>query len=231
MFDVNNIIIYKWDELYYIELENEIGVDAFKKLITNQEESLLSTQTKFKDLIKSDKELASLEDIDKGSYYRASYEREEIAIEELQRQQRYSICLSVFSFYEGRLKSICNQIEKKFNFKIKINDLNSNDDLMKYWNYLEKVFEINTDKISSLFTPIKQQKIVRNIIAHQEGIANEDQLKKINIINGLGIKKFGLDHQIQIVEISYLFFLIEKITLFFKELLLSIDVRHKEIME
>lgn len=37
----DTIHVFNWDNLYYIELENEVGIEAFKKLCDNQEASLL----------------------------------------------------------------------------------------------------------------------------------------------------------------------------------------------
>lgn len=226
--DFSNIHVFEWDELHFIELETEMGIYAFKILISNQEDSLKAIKEKFHETIKNDEELNSQNDLTRGGYYAAFYEREEMAIRELRRQQRYSICISAFSFFEGRLKFLCNQIEKKFDFKIKIDDLNGNDDLKRYWNYLQKVFEIETSRIEPYFTRLQQQKATRNIIAHQEGWASEYKIKNVKEVAGLKIKKIDTLYQIQILETSYLTYLLDTMNSFFKELLFAINRRYLE---
>jgi abortive infection bacteriophage resistance protein len=46
---------------------------------------------------------------------------------------------------------------------------------------LNKVYEIDAGSIEQYFTGIRNQKIVRNLIAHQNGIARPDQIKKITL--------------------------------------------------
>src|SRR5690606_5256063 len=227
-FDLSKIYEFNWGELYYTELENELGIDAFRKLNTNQEQSLLQTRQDFKKMIKEDETLNSLEPEHQGSYYSQIFEREEWTIKELQRQQRYAIVLSIFSFFEGRMKHICDLIESRFEFKIKLSDLNNNEDLMRYWNYLEKVYEIENKSLETFFTPIKQQKIIRNVIAHQDGIIREGQIKKVKMVDGINIREIGEKRQIDLGENLYVIYLLNKIEAFFKEVLLLIDKRYKE---
>lgn len=225
-YGISEVDSLKWEELYFFEFEIEIGLEAFHALNSSQEKMLKLTKEKFDKFIAEDEALNSIEPRDQGSYYSQFFEREEMTINELQRQQRYSMVLSVFSFFEGKLKSICQQIESSFNFKIKIDDLNSQDDLMRYWKFLEKVFEIDTKSIEIFFTPIKQQKIVRNIIAHQDGIVDKDKRKKIVIVRGLSVKEFGDEAIIELQDSTYVLYLLEKMGSFFKKLILAIDNRY-----
>ncbi|RZK02306.1 MAG: hypothetical protein EOO46_18645 [Flavobacterium sp.] len=222
--DFSKIYLFTWEDLYYTEVENEIGIEAFNKLCSNQEESLKSTQKEFKEFVGG--ELAKLHPDDQSSYYMQIFQRDEMIIKELLRQQRYSLCLSIFSFFEGRLKSICSQIENKFNYKIKVDDLNGNEDLLKYWNYLVKVYELELASLEKYFTPIKQQKIVRNLIAHQNGMPRGDQEKKINIVKGITLEKYDNFSQIVITDPIYILDLLTKMDEFLKELLLAIDTRY-----
>jgi len=227
--DFSKIYSFTWENLYLSELENEIGIEAFKKLNKNQEESLKITQKEFNETVS--KELKLLPDEDQGGYYMQIFQREELMVKELLRQQRYSLCLSIFSFFEGRLKSMCDKIENEFKFKIRIADLASHEDLSKYWNYLTKVFEIDTSKSEPLLTPIKQQKIVRNIIAHQNGMPSADQEKKLVIKKGLKLEKFEeLDHRMVLIsDPIFLEELLEKMESFLKQMLLDIDARYIEL--
>ncbi|MBE5322170.1 hypothetical protein IM793_23660 [Pedobacter sp. MR2016-19] len=225
--DFSKIYLFTWEDLYYTEVENEIGIEAFKKLCANQENSLKTTEQEFKQLVNA--ELSTLQPEDQGSYYMQIFQRDEMMIRELLRLQRYSLCLSIFSFFEGRLKSICSQIEHKFSFKIKVDDLNSNEDLLKYWNYFIKVFELDLDDLEKHFTPIKQQKIVRNLIAHQNGMPRPEQEKKINLVEGIRIEKYEAFCQVIIADPVYIINLLDVMNTFLKELLLAIDKRYIKI--
>ena len=99
---------------------------------------------------------------------------------------------------------------------------------MRYWYYLEKVYEIENKSIEPFFTPIKQQKIIRNVIAHQDGIIREEQIKKVNLVDGIKIREIGERRQIDLGENLYVIYLLNKIEAFFKEVLLLIDKRYKE---
>jgi len=227
--DFNKIRLFKWGELHYEEFETNIGIDALILLNENQENTFNQLKVKLIKDIKEDKNLQFINSEYFASYYQHMYEIEEITLDKLKLHQRYAILLSVFSFFEGRLKSISEKIEHHFEFKIKIDDLNSNNHVLKYWNYLLKVYELNIEKIEPYFTPIKQQTIVRNIIAHQEGYLKGGEQKKITIVPGLLLKEFGSITQIEITNTEYFSNLVKKIKSFFKELILAIDDRYIEL--
>lgn len=224
-FDFSNIHLFEWEELYYTEIENEIGLSAFRILNKNQEEALIETKKEFNRRIKVDLDMLDVDD--RANYYAQIFEREELAIREMQRQQRYSLCLSLFSFFEGRLKTICTALEKEFDFKLRISDLNADDDLMRYWNYLEKVYEMDMTELIPFFTPIRQNKLVRNIIAHRGGNASNEQFERIKKIKGITYIKNDIYFQIHIDENNYINYLVEKMDNFLNCMLLSIDKRYK----
>jgi len=227
--DFSTIHTFDWDTLYYIERENEVGIEAFRTLCENQETSLKATESQFKELVTV--EMNKLHVDDQSSYYMQIFERDEMVIKEILRQQRFAICQSIFSFFEGRLKEVCALIEDTFSFKLKVQDLNGNEDLLRYWNYMGKVFELDVANLEKYYTPIRNQKIVRNLIAHQNGMPRPDQVKKINIVKGLILQTFGEFQRVIINDPVYIVDLLHRMELFLKELLLSVDRRSKEIKE
>jgi hypothetical protein len=230
--DIRDLYLFDWKELEYLQFENEIGIHAFKILNANQEKALQKTQNKFGTVLrKKKKHLKNMNEEEKQRYCSQFYEREEKEIGELQRQQRYSMCVSLFSFFEGRLKTICNKIEQEFVFKIKIDDLNKSDDLKRYWNYLEKVFEMKMKNLEPLYTPIKQNKEIRNKIAHKDGNANAEEKKRINNIvkgKGLSFKQINDYFQIQISDTKYILYLIDIMSEFLDKLISAIDGKYME---
>ncbi|MEO5645163.1 MAG: hypothetical protein ABIQ40_05800 [Bacteroidia bacterium] len=225
----NNVELFVWGELYYIELEVELGINALTTLNSNQEKSLLQSKAEFEKQIKNDSELQQIEREFVGSYYSQMYERDELFIKELQRQQRYAILMSLFSFFEARLKSVCVLIEEGFKFKIKLSDLRSNDDLMRYWIYLDKVFEMKVLNILPVFNQINLHKKVRNKIAHQNGLINEGEKNGFGNIQNIKFDKMGIHYQIEILNEEYLTKIMTLMVSFFAQLLTAVDERYKEI--
>ncbi len=227
--DISKIFLFSWQELYYYQFQNEIGLEAFKLLNSNQEEALATTKRKFEETIKNDADLKAMDEENWGNYYSQLYEREETTIQELQRVQRYSICLSLFSFFEGRLKAICESIEKEFDAKIKIDDLSGKDDVMRYWNYLVKVYEVDISHAEKFFTPIRQHKQVRNLIAHYNGYTNAETKNKLEPHPGLAFTEVDENvYQLQIKKSEYFLFLIEKMETFLNEILDPLDKRYEQ---
>lgn len=226
---IGDFYMFSWGVLWQEKFEIEMGIDAMKMLIVNQEKTWEEVRSKFDEYIENDSFFNSLEEEHQGSYYSQFFQMEEQTIDELKRYQRNAVCMFVFSFFEGKLKTICEKIEESNHFKIKIQDLAGNDHILKYWNYLIKIYEIDEEKVEPYLTPIKQQKIVRNIIAHQEGYLNEAQNKKLKLIAGLTVNDYGNIYQIEIDSIDFLMNLIDKINEFYKALLLAIDKRYKEL--
>lgn len=232
-FDLNNLHQFYWADLYYIDFEIGNSFDALRKLNINQENTLTESRAELEEKIQSI--LASSQEEDQffiNSYIHHETYDDEILMDEIERLQRYSLIMSVFSFYETRLKSLCNMIEKEFNLKIKISDLNSyKGDLMKYWTYLSKVYEIPTEELQPLFDPINRQKKLRNIIAHHDGIANKKQMKEIPETDGISFKNIEDLYFLQVAENVYIEYLLKEIKSFFELLLKAIDIRFKQLRQ
>jgi hypothetical protein len=226
-FDFTKTKLFSWDECYFKQIEYETGTDALDTLITNQEESFETTRQLFSEYVKQ--ELASIEMEHQGSYYSQVVRHEEKSIDELSVLQRYSACLSIFSFFEGKLRDIINLIEQEFEFKIKFDDLKGGDDLNKYKLYLSKVFEVDLKEIEHYYDLIKQQKFIRNRIAHHLGIVKENQRNEVKLVNGIGLVKYGRDWKIIIQEISYFQYLFDNMNPFFTQLIWIMDDKYIDL--
>lgn len=229
LFNSDSIYLYRLEYLFNIELDIEITIDAITSILEEQSLIIKKTKSKIEKTIKNDDYFKKLKIEDRSDYINQVYGFETSAIDEIYSHQMNSLCLLTYSVIEGRLKNICQFLENKYQYKIKIEDLSTNDDLMRYWNYLTKVYEINPDKVEKYFTPIKQQKVVRNIIAHQDGKPRKEQVSKLIIVKGLEIKDYGKNYQVLIKGNDYIEFLLYNANHFFKELLKSIDLRYTEI--
>ncbi len=217
------IPMYKWGILFYEDLDNDIGFSAIVNISKDMQKSVAKSKKEFNEKIES--MIEEIGEENKHSFYQHYFEMDERILDEVEVRQRYLNIISIFSFFEERLNSICGQIESEFNFKVKISDLNSNDMIMKYINYLEKVYEIDTAKIEPDFTPIKQQKIIRNILTHQGGYLRAIKESKIELAPQLKVER----GKVVIEGNDYLLFLIDKMKSFFSKLYLEIDNRYKEL--
>jgi hypothetical protein len=224
MFDNSKIEAFDWGDLNYFELGLNIGIRSFRSLNMNIEESLTTNRNKFQQALKSDETLNSLETDVKAGYYSQFFEGIELTLDELQRQQRYSICLSIISFFEGQLELITDLTGRQFCVKFK--KIKGKSDLYNYWNYFENILKISTDKIQPYFNFIESQKEARNRIAHHSGFIAKNKADTIKIGFGLSLRAFGEKYQIEITDKLYAEHLLSSIEAFFKELLIDINKRY-----
>ena len=215
LYDTSEIVLPSWYDLYYIKVETETAVFALKTLCSNQEDGLVRIRKELDDHINRDDFYKSLDEEQQSSYRDQIFGMGDSIHDELERQQRYSMCMSAYSFFEGRLREICYLIEKTFAYKIKVADLSNQQDLILYRNYLEKVFEVDLGPAESFFTPINQQKRTRNVITHQDGWASSEQAKKLVKRDGLSIDKRGEKFKIEIIKPSYIIDLLDKMKKYF----------------
>lgn len=222
---------FDWGEISYFDFDISNSFDALRKLNSNQEKSLSESKKELEDTIKSirDYNKDGEEEFIEAYIHHRTYDNE-IMIDEIQRLQRYSLVMSIFAFYEARLKSICNMVEREFQFKIKVSDLNNyKGDLVKYWTYLAKVYEMPIVELQHLFEPINFQKKIRNLIAHHDGIATEKNIREIPETEGISFRKNAELYFLQIEANVYVEFLLKSLNLFFESLLKAIDKRYTEL--
>jgi hypothetical protein len=227
-FNFNNIPSYDWGDLHVVELQADLGYQALMEINIHQS-SLIDQLTKeFEEKVKNDKNFEELEEQFHGSYYGSMYEWDEWLIYQISIRQAYATCLSIYSFLEGQLKSICELIQQEFDFKVKLNDLVNSEDINRYWLFLSKVYSIDLDPLDPYYTKIKQQKNIRNIIAHNEGYAKAEYRNKI--INAPGLKIKELDNQLQIlITTDYNLFLLKESKNLLDNLLLIVDKRYQQL--
>jgi|GEM_PF-2252774 len=229
MFKFSNFLPpYTWTELYVQEFEVQIAVDAMQMLIKNQENSWEEIKDQFKKKIEEDPILNSLEEEDRSSYYDQVYSMEVETIREIKRLQRNSVFLSIFAFFEGRLKAICENIKNENNISTKLSDIRKQGDIQKFWHFLTTIYNINGSNVEPYLVPIEQHKFARNMIAHSEGYISTLQKGRVVLGTGLNIRSYTADiHQIEINNESFLSNLLIDISDFYKELFLAIDEKYK----
>lgn len=214
-FDFNKMHLFKNENLYIIEYEIKLKVEALKELISDDENSISRIHDDLNSFFKNFK--SQKISIEKKDIFENHLVDRELIIGNLILQKRYSTCVLIFAVFEGILTEICREIESKSDSKVKISDLNGRNDLSRYKNYLTKVFGINFDKIEGHFIQLTRQKIIRNKIAHENGSLKSSN--EIHVVEGLSIKH----GRINIEGTKYFKYLIDNIELFFEQLLIEID--------
>lgn len=227
MYSFDDIITYDWMELKVLSNEISNTNEVFNKLLKNLIEPLLNIKAKH------NKEVEEDEKFNDGAES-AVLQLEEIVINEFERQQYYAYCLAVHSSFEGKLKRICNKIEAEPIVKIKLAGSKGDNDLKKYYNYLNKDFGMNATKTESNYQAIIKHKIIRNKISHSNGIITDKEKDEISKLN-LKHLEFEMIEEKDMFQIKlnndYLLLLNENISSFYKELIPAIDQRYKTLKQ
>lgn len=215
--DMSNIRMFDWQNLWWYDYEIDVGFDALSALIDNQEktlkESIIITEK-----LRTEKLLEIPEEY-KASYERHYFEHTDRVDHQLRIMQRYSSCLIVFSFIENSLKFLTSEFANKLNVEFKIPYRNIIGETM---NFLINKLKIKKDALSQEFEFISNQKVIRNSIAHHNGIIVSDRLVDFYESEGINLKNGEI-----IIRPEYLKRLIENGRIFFKSLILHIDDRDR----
>jgi hypothetical protein len=211
--------------LNYIQSDLEDFFEAEKRIIENTEKYILSLKADLEKSISDDTLLNEpsndeFDEQNKAQWYDNQYSGFETLIEEITQRHRRGAILSIYSLIEGQLNHICSHIEEESNFTIDLADLNSQDDLKKYYTYLTKVCGVSNTELEPYFTPIKQGKYFRNKIAHNNSYIDT---KKITQYPSLSSRGFGKNQILIIQDPSFIYNLLASSLVFFKEVLKLID--------
>lgn len=133
---------------------------------------------------------------------------------------RKSTLVSIYSFLENTMRSLCEYIYEVNEYPIKLDDLKG-DGIQRSKEYLEKMAKIKFDSINSSWSNLQNLNALRNCIVHTEGdIKNFKRSQKLkNIVENndylslerdrdIVIEREFIDETINEVEklIDYLFF-------------------------
>lgn len=222
MIDAKKFIPFEWGVLENQKFEIEIGIAAMRSFIGNQEEAWKKTREQIDRFIENKRnDMRFSSDEERNDFYEGIEQVEGTALDEMKRLQRYSAYLAIFSFFESRLKVISSKIEREFKFIE--NNFTDRSYIVKYWNHIKKGLKIETDVSITFWNLVK---VVRNDIAHNNGKPFNDEHRKA--VNSLGLSLSDYSQDIE-VSVEFLSKLLSDMELFFKELLIAIDKRYKEL--
>lgn len=218
-----------WNVLNFKQMEYDFGIRTLRSLIASQDLAITKIRDDFQKEMDEDKVLNSLDPYNGSMHYEHFYSDQENMIEEIEALQRYSMCVSCFSFFESRLKELCELIESNIEFEKKVKDFSENNKICGYWKYLIHVLGISIKKTECHYTPIINRYKIRNIIAHQNGIPDSNQVKKIKSIKGIKLSESKGQNRIVMIGSQFNKKFLTEIEMFFSELLKAVDERYREM--
>jgi hypothetical protein len=93
---------------------------------------------------------------------------------------RQSTFISLYSFLETRLQSLCNNPQRTYSYKIKISDLSGENYIEKSKKYLKLVVGLNLDDLNTHWTNITNYQKIRNCFVHTNGNIMVDKTQPLN---------------------------------------------------
>lgn len=223
--NLNDIILYDWEHLHYLEYQNFISFQAVRQSLKMLEESLRIVHNDFKEQIESDKNFKELDERDKGDYYEQMYGMEEDTIKEMARLQRNNILQLLYSTLEVKLQVLCQLVKNEFD----LNSLKRKSYLLDYWNYLIEEYGIECKTLGENFKTILDFHEIRNRIVHHNGRLTKESEVLIKGIDGFSVKNIGDETILNITENSYLLKLSNDMQDFVDNILKCIDKKYTEL--
>ncbi|SNR77167.1 hypothetical protein [Flavobacterium sp. ov086] len=225
-FDLNNIT--KWSDLFYIDFEISIGLDASRKMISMQNESYELIHQELLNKIKATKqENGNMDENDLEAYLGHLYGIEEHTMSELNRILTYNQISGIFSFFENKLKLVCEKLQESFNLEIIVK---SNSVILKYWSSLLPFLEEERPYIERLFTPIINRYTVRNVVCHQNCIADQKQFEQFRHEKSITFNDFENKYYIIDIQQEFVSTLLDQVMLFLEQLLKAIKLKTNQLL-
>lgn len=151
------------------------------------------------------------------------YEMEIINSSEFPNILNQSIYLTIYSTFENEFFELCEWCQNTENLKISPKDINGQGYIGQCRKYITNVLEVNLDDLNEVWAEIKKYQLIRNSIAHNNGILKSpknDILTFIENSNGISFDK--KKSQVKMESIDFLKTLIDKLTDFLSETALKI---------
>lgn len=207
---------YKWQYLYYADLELFLALDAVRTLAQNQEDKL-------NEVTKDLKQKIEIELVFNSSNYNSNMILDERLNSALYIHHRYSSFIGIFSMFESNLKTLCVELINQQKTSMRMNQYYSKEKgyLESYWGFLNGIYSFCNIRLLESFEYLNNHRIIRNIIVHNNGIAKSNEVIKIQNLNYISITKES--NQIIINNRLFLFNVIDEIEFFYKLLLVEID--------
>lgn len=202
LYNTRIILDFKFDPI-------KAYLDSTKGMIITQEKELDAKYNKWNKEHGQNPEIPNAFDI---------YEMEILNSSEFPNILNQSIYLTVYSTFENEFFELCEWCQKAENLQIGPKDIKEQGYIGQCRKYVTKVLNVNLDTLNEKWKEIKKYQLIRNSIAHKNGIINspqDDILKFIEKSNGIS---FEIEKSsIKIESIEFLKIMIDKLTDFLSE--------------
>lgn len=211
-------------QLYKGHTSSELN--SFRNFINLNGENILAAQNKFEELYSSEIQNNGVSDNQpKDDYWNYEFIKVYEIFPSFYRQSTF---IGLYSFFETRLYSLCDNLQRIKEYKLKLTDLNGNNYIEKSKKYLKLVvsLELNNEDLNILWTQIKDYQKIRNCLVHNNGyVIKADQQTFVEITRRIHYTELS-SCRIQIIDDRFLLDFIETIEGY---LLKLIDKIRKEI--
>ncbi|MDC7996370.1 hypothetical protein [Altibacter sp. HG106] len=146
------------------------------------------------------------------------YEMEILNSSEFPNILNQSVYLTIYSTFENEFFKMCEWCRKIENLRIGAKDIKEQNYIGQCRKYIIKVLNVNLDSLNEKWAEIRKYQLIRNSIAHNNGILKspkEDILRFIENSNGIS---FDIEKsKVKMESIEFLTTMIDKLTDFLSE--------------
>ncbi|MCB9224153.1 MAG: hypothetical protein H6582_08265 [Crocinitomicaceae bacterium] len=154
-------------------------LDSFKNYIVHTQDNIKDLQKKLED--KMSEELSKTSDDEDLFDLHEYYELQHIEFHQFHPTTfNNSTLITLFSFLETSLKSLCDSLHRHKRHKIQVTDLKGNSYIDQSRKYLILVEGINLDDINDYWIKISNYRKIRNCIVHNNSKFFTDKEKSID---------------------------------------------------
>lgn len=227
MFNNANYIDYSLSYLHIFEYSIQSSIGTFKKYIEENEKLIKNFDADLKRRISNDDQLKSDDENFNASYYFNKYDLEVQLLNEFKNTHRFSVFISMFSFFEGKLNSLCEVLQEQFSPTAKVKKGNH---LEYYFEFLTEVLQVDNSGWAANYRAIQNLNSLRNKLVHEEGLINEGAKEIVVKTAGLTVHHSGQLFTID-DDLQFLNDFIDNMDLVFRNLIKSVDNYHKEFKD
>ncbi|WP_312090599.1 hypothetical protein [Chryseobacterium sp.] len=206
-----------WSEIFLIEYDINLSMDALKTMIDLQNQSLSVIN---EELYKKMEEIrwnnGFMEENELEQYITHLHGIEEKNLVELYNIQIANQIGAIFSVFENKMKMICEKIERNFNYQV---PPKKGAYIPYYWKMIKGFILEESNQLERYYTPIYNKYIVRNILHHQNRIAEGKQYETFKHIQEIETKEFKNEYYIVKIDSKFCEILLSENKIFFEKLI------------
>lgn len=158
-----------WSEIFLIEYDINLSIDALKAMIDLQDKAYsVVDEELYKKMKITRRNNGFMEENELEQYITHLHGIEENILVELDNIQIANQIGAIFSVFENKMKMICEKIERNFNYQF---PPKKGAYIPYYWKGIKGFVQGESNQLETYYTPIYNKYVVRNVLHHQNRIA------------------------------------------------------------